>query len=79
MLITNYLSVYKKVYKIFKRSTLLITNDLSVYINVKVVLKDGQGITSANAICKKPKELTTQIAICNRMIVTLRAEGGQAR
>ena len=37
MLITNNLSVYKKVYKKFKVSTSLIANDLNVYINAKVI------------------------------------------
>ena len=35
ILITNNLSVYKKVYKNFEVSTSLVINDLSVYINVK--------------------------------------------
>ena len=33
VLITNNLSVYKKVYKIFEVSTLLVTNNLNVYVN----------------------------------------------
>jgi hypothetical protein len=40
MLVTNNLSIYKKVYKFLKMSTSLITNDLSVYVNDNGAARD---------------------------------------